>query len=87
MRHLLATSVLIAILGVALPAISELGAQEQSEKKARNKSPKRTPPPNAGGKMGGYPPCTGIMWVDSLCRLPDGRVCVVGEYDLLNCKR
>lgn len=76
-----------AMVPLMTPLATELEAQEQREKKVRPKTVKRTPPPKGNAKSGGYPPCGGIMWVDSLCQLPDGRICFVDEHELINCMR
>lgn len=87
MRRLALAVSIAAAIGIAIPAGSDLGAQERREKKAPKKSTKRAPPPKTGTTIGGYPPCVGVLWVDSLCQLPDGRICFVDEHDLINCKR
>ena len=88
MRKLTLAIAVTAALGVAVAAGGDLGAQEQTERKAPKKAVKRPPPPpKSSSKVGGYPPCTGVLWVDSLCQLPDGRICFVDVHELINCMR
>ncbi len=35
--------------------------------------------------VGNYPPCKGLMWSGTRCRLPTGQVCTVYEHGLDNC--
>jgi hypothetical protein len=58
------------------------------KRKAEAKPARKSTPPAPKAAVGtGYPSCSqGILWVDSLCRLDDGRVCLVGEFDITGCK-
>ena len=56
-------------------------ATEKSQQR-RAKAARRT----TNRQTGSWPPCRGVLWVDSLCQLNDGRVCYVDENELINCQ-
>jgi hypothetical protein len=64
------------------------GAQAEKDRKARaaRKAKVRSSRPAAvPASSSGYPSCDGLLYVDTLCQLPDGRTCYVDEYALVNC--
>ncbi|HRD77901.1 MAG TPA: hypothetical protein PK264_18510 [Hyphomicrobiaceae bacterium] len=89
--YLIAAVVALAIPLAAMPwSETDVLAQDDKakRKKSNSKSSDRKPsPPPASKSSGGYPSCNqGVLWVDTLCRLDDGRVCLVGEFDITDCK-
>ncbi len=79
----------IATLGFGTSSLAQDKEQKDRKTRAtqRTERPQRQqqqPSPSGGG--GGYPSCeSGVLWVDSLCRRADGRICQVDENDLVNC--
>jgi hypothetical protein len=79
---------LFVLFGNASPAqdsserrIRKSQATEKSQR-SRSKAAQRAIRPQASG----WPPCQGLLWVDTLCQLNDGRLCYVDENILVNCQ-
>jgi hypothetical protein len=81
---------IMAVMSFGVVSATDLQAQ-QNERKAKQtasekKKKKRKAPPRQAQAPGGYPSChVGVLWVDTLCQMRDGRICSVDEYDLVNC--
>lgn len=57
---------------------------QTTEKSQRSRS--KTARPAIRPRASGVPPCYGVLWVDTLCQLKDGRVCYVDENELIDCR-
>ncbi|MFM9847194.1 MAG: hypothetical protein ACKVP3_08535 [Hyphomicrobiaceae bacterium] len=83
-------AVAIAVASLALlPSTAPAEAQQEkraTKQKAKKQAKRPAPKPASTWGGDGIPSCNfGILWVDSHCRRADGKICTVGEEDLLNC--
>lgn len=89
---------LLLSLAVAGPFFLLFGSaslsQDNRERRVKNSQSTETyqrrrakaPRPAARQQTGRWPPCRGVLWVDALCQLDDGRVCYVDENMLIGCQ-
>ena len=88
-KQLLAAAIAVALLAPPCAVTTSIAQDDAPRKRKAERMPSRkSPPPLPKASVGtGYPSCSqGLLWVDSLCRLDDGRVCLVGAYDITDCK-
>jgi hypothetical protein len=92
LKHVLLSLAVAASLLVILESAAL--SQDNSERRIRKsqateKSKQRrakAAPPAARPQGSGWPSCRGLLWIDSLCQLDDGRVCYVDENILVSCQ-
>jgi hypothetical protein len=81
-------AIVVAFL-VLIPSTAPAEAQQEeraTKQKAKKQAKRSAQKPASTWGGDGIQSCNyGILWVDSPCRRADGKICTVGEEDLLNC--
>ena len=81
-------AIVVAFLVLLVPTAPAEAQQEErpAKQKAKKQAKRPAQKPASTWSGDGIPSCSnGILWVDSQCRRADGKICMVGEEELVNC--
>ncbi len=89
---IIATATAVAALSSTVPASAQVfNGYRSLDPMGIDRPPGPVPNAKQGKRrvykpvVGNYPPCTGLMWTGTRCRLPTGQVCTVYEHGLDGC--
>lgn len=84
------SAAIVAMLSITVPAEAQFGYRSY-DPMGVDRPPGPVPNAKEGKRrvykplVGNYPPCKGLMWSGTRCRLPTGQVCTVYEHGLDSC--